>query len=310
MERGAYLMSEPKPLASLSAGLLARKGAARPAMRRQGLVHPGLEGHAPHGFGHDDLGWNDMGYDTDPAHGEAPQDHGHSVYHGPLAGAVMPHVEDVPSLNPDGTGEIEPELEAKQESVEQETPEIPEVVRQRAELSDRLRAAEAAEDGKEDDFNVADPEPVRSVLATKPVRVAAPQSVEPEIAEPVETDEVKPSEPELDEPESPVADASEAVATEPETVEDAAPAAARHVKEQRPSVPERAVRQAVKSAGNGRRAAFTLRVDPERHLRLRLACAVSGQSAQQLVTQALDDLLTKLPEIEDLADRVPRRMDG
>ena len=30
-------MGEPKPLASLSAGLLARKGAARPAMRRQPL---------------------------------------------------------------------------------------------------------------------------------------------------------------------------------------------------------------------------------------------------------------------------------
>ncbi len=52
-------MAEPKPLASLSAGLLARKGAARPAMRRQvSLGHDGL--------GHDDLGWNDMGYDVDP----------------------------------------------------------------------------------------------------------------------------------------------------------------------------------------------------------------------------------------------------
>jgi hypothetical protein len=56
-------MGEPKPLASLSAGLLARKGGARPAMRRQPLgsgpapVNPG---------GYDDLGWNDMGYDVDP----------------------------------------------------------------------------------------------------------------------------------------------------------------------------------------------------------------------------------------------------
>lgn len=55
-----------------------------------------------------------------------------------------------------------------------------------------------------------------------------------------------------------------------------------------------------------RRAAFTLRLDSDRHLRLRLASAVSGQSAQQLVTAALDELLTKIPEIEELAGRVTR----
>ena len=42
-------MSETKPLASLSAGLLARKGSAKPAMRPQ-MYHA-----------QDDLGWNDMG---------------------------------------------------------------------------------------------------------------------------------------------------------------------------------------------------------------------------------------------------------
>ena len=39
---------------------------------------------------------------------------------------------------------------------------------------------------------------------------------------------------------------------------------------------------------SGRRAAFTLRVDEIRHLKLRLACTMQGRSAQQLVTQALD----------------------
>ena len=52
---------------------------------------------------------------------------------------------------------------------------------------------------------------------------------------------------------------------------------------------------------DGRRAAFTLRVDAQRHLKLRLACAVRGRSAQQLVTEALDRLLEDLPHIEDLA---------
>ena len=55
----------------------------------------------------------------------------------------------------------------------------------------------------------------------------------------------------------------------------------------------------------GRKAAFTLRLDPERHLRLRLACAVTGRSAQQIVTGALDDMLAGIPEIEALASRVP-----
>ena len=55
----------------------------------------------------------------------------------------------------------------------------------------------------------------------------------------------------------------------------------------------------------GRKAAFTLRLDAERHLRLRLACAVTGRSAQQIVTGALDALLAAIPEIEALAERVP-----
>ena len=55
----------------------------------------------------------------------------------------------------------------------------------------------------------------------------------------------------------------------------------------------------------GRKAAFTLRLDAERHLRLRLATAVTGRSAQQIVTAALDALLATIPEIEALAERVP-----
>jgi hypothetical protein len=56
---------------------------------------------------------------------------------------------------------------------------------------------------------------------------------------------------------------------------------------------------------SGKKAAFTLRLDPERHLRLRLACAVAGRSAQQIVTSALDEFLETLPEVETMAQRVP-----
>jgi len=58
---------------------------------------------------------------------------------------------------------------------------------------------------------------------------------------------------------------------------------------------------------DGRRAAFTLRLDSERHLQLRLACTVSNRSAQQIVTEALDKLLAETPEIAALADHVRKR---
>ena len=55
------------------------------------------------------------------------------------------------------------------------------------------------------------------------------------------------------------------------------------------------------------KAAFTLRLDPERHLRLRLACAVDHRSAQQIVTEALDQYLLTMPELDALASKVPGR---
>lgn len=55
------------------------------------------------------------------------------------------------------------------------------------------------------------------------------------------------------------------------------------------------------------KTAFTLRLDAERHLRLRLACAVTGRSAQQIVTGALDDFLASLPELTAMAERVPAK---
>ena len=53
-------MNAPKAFASLSSGLLARKGSARPAMRRQNYGEVSTQGL-------DDLGWNDMGFDTAPS---------------------------------------------------------------------------------------------------------------------------------------------------------------------------------------------------------------------------------------------------
>ena len=59
--------------------------------------------------------------------------------------------------------------------------------------------------------------------------------------------------------------------------------------------------------GSKGKAAFTLRLDPARHLKLRLACAVNARSAQQLVTDALDQLLNGMPELDAMADKAKRR---
>jgi hypothetical protein len=61
-----------------------------------------------------------------------------------------------------------------------------------------------------------------------------------------------------------------------------------------------------KSEAFGRRAAFTLRLDAKRHLKLRLASTVRNRSAQQLVTEALDRFLNDIPEVEALAAQVQR----
>ena len=53
------------------------------------------------------------------------------------------------------------------------------------------------------------------------------------------------------------------------------------------------------------KAAFTLRLEAERHLRLRLACALTRRSAQHLVTEAVDQFLDSLPELGELAERLP-----
>lgn len=72
-----------------------------------------------------------------------------------------------------------------------------------------------------------------------------------------------------------------------------------------PAVTEGALARVVRQvAAKKGKAAFTLRLDQERHLRLRLASAVTGRSAQQLVTEALDQYLESLEGIEALASQI------
>jgi len=161
-------MSEPKPFASLSPSLLARKGGAKPAMRPQLQPLHQFQDNAAHEE-HHDLGWNDMGEPHDLAGGE------------------------VIALN--GGEPVEtPVLQA-----------VPEVVRQQDAI-------------------------VHSIVRPERPRVSA--------------------------------------------------------------------------LARGGKAAFTLRLDAQRHLQLRLASTVSNRSAQQLLTDALDRLLADMPDVAELASQV------
>jgi hypothetical protein len=220
--------SEAKPFASLSSGLLARKGAARPAMRPQGFAQ------GAHGL--EDLGWNDMGFEP-PKPAEAPRDADHDAF----GDDVVEH----PRAHPTGL-----------------TPVGSPVHNQQAEIENRLGDEEIGEEFDE----TAEPYDPEAVETAEPYD---PEAVETEIAEA---------------PATPT----------PALRVVAAPA------------PRRAPRPRSAPGSKGK-AAFTLRLDPDRHLKLRLACAVDGRSAQQIVTDALDQLLGRMPELDSMASKAKRK---
>jgi hypothetical protein len=211
------MMGEPKPLASLSAGLLARKGGARPAMRRAPLGM-GMGVAAPMaGEGYDDLGWNDMGYDVDPDQNAAAEPARMVDLKPLLAGSVLTHNAEAEHAVEDSVGhELTDALAAE---FEPEATPVPEIVRQQESLLDRVAA-------------------VARKVETRPA---------------------------------------------PKAKKERAPHALR-------------ARE---------KAAFTLRLDAERHLRLRLASAVTNRSSQVILTDLLDEYLASLPEIDAMASRLP-----
>ena len=197
-------MSEPKPFASLSSGLLARKGAARPAMR-------------PQGFGQ----W------AAASRGSRLERHGlRTAQAGRRAVATTTMTRSArrsttsrgPSDGPDAGPFAGPY--------------------QQAEIADRLARRGRPDEDFDETAELFETSPSRSRSGQLPAsgrrsRLAARGS------------------------------------------QRSAPA------------PRRAPRPRA-APGSKAKAAFTLRLDPARHLKLRLACAVGGRSAQLIVTDALD----------------------
>lgn len=132
------------------------------------------------------------------------------------------------------------------------------------------------------------PRAVPSEPVAPPPVVEQQRAIQASFAEPVE---VAPAEPETVEP--------VVVAAKP--VEAPKPAA-------KPAEVVRLVERQRRAPGSGPKAAFTLRLEQDRHLKLRLACAVTHRSAQQIVTDALDAFLASLPEVDAMAGHIPAKL--
>lgn len=133
------------------------------------------------------------------------------------------------------------------------------------------------------------------------------QAPEPVAAKPVPAEVValKPPAPVVRAPEVPAAPVAVEV---PEVVRRQAEIADRIAEAAVQKAEDRPVEAGRRSAlAAGRRAAFTLRLDAERHLKLRLACTIANRSAQQVVTDALDQFIANLPDVAELAAQVRKR---
>ena len=273
-------MNEARPYASLSSGLLARKGTAKPAMRPQN--YGSLE----------DLGWNDMGQGAAEPNAPPPP-----AEHVPSSIAALTPAPKIQRINP----------------TDAHLPASPEDDYYGAEEGDEGEEGYAAEAAFEPE-PVAPTEPV--AFEAEPVAPVAPVAFEPEpiepiVAEPIAAEPAAPFEvaiPDAAEPvaavETPPVVAQQRAILERFEAEDMVVAAAAAASADRAEIVPLPARQ---TGAGKRKAAFTLRLDAERHLRLRLACAVTRHSAQQIVARALDEALASIPEIEALASQVPAK---
>lgn len=241
-------MGEEK-FASLSSGLLARKGAAKPAMRRQGFINP--EGDVT-----EDLGWNDMGIETpQPLTGE-------TEFHGeaPLPEVRKQQVQLAEGLNGSGVEPIDPVGETSPTTVDETPP---------------TTVDEASEEVIEPKETSSYPSDGHGGLS--PMKASEPETNGHENA----VEESRHEEPGFEVPES----------DNSIRLSDQSPLSIKKSQQSAPVEVDVPAREKV---------AFTLRLDRERHLKLRLASAVTNQSAQRLVTEALDKFLEQHPEVQAL----------
>ena len=213
--------------ASLSPSLLARKGGAKPAMRRQSIAVAGAQAHQPgaHDAALEDLGWNDLGDTEEPVQSATPassqtDDDGIET----VITADPAHENDDDKPDEDRDDDFAPLARHARSTA---NPALPKAREGSPDLTSRAKAGAQNPDERSIAMRIAEAEAMTNAI---------PQA--------------------------------------------------------RPK---------------GKRTAFTLRLDAERHLKLRLACTLAGRSAQSLVTEALDTMIADMPELEALYARVQSR---
>ncbi|MEM1194718.1 MAG: hypothetical protein AAGH57_01325 [Pseudomonadota bacterium] len=269
--------------ASLGPTLLARKGGAKPAMRPQLTPLPddmaGLAALAEEQL--EDLGWNDMGSE------DAAND-----------------VADVESP-------LFPVKRAERTQTVLHSSNDPEWDQNLIDDTFDDEACEAAEDD-----NPAGPHPILDPLASADIVSLASHSAG---RPPANEDTSHVQQTAISNARNLLADANaeraEALEADLPEIEVEGPLLRekRSVSNKKPKKSAKAASKARKGgarsqskSGTGRRAAFTLRLDTDRHLKLRLAATMQGVSAQLLVTDALDALFDDIDELEALVERMKR----
>ncbi|MEO0870690.1 MAG: hypothetical protein AAFY19_01845 [Pseudomonadota bacterium] len=276
------MMSEAS-FASLGPTLLARKGGAKPAMRPQLTPLPEnmTEIAALADEQLEDLGWNDMGSDDIEPH--APQ-----VSAAALSADAFPLLSAKPGGKASAERQIvDPALftedngDFAEASEEDDNPRGPHPILDPLASADIVPFGAHSQDrapANEDTLDAASP-----VIRSQQKRLAR-RILEETAAEEMARAEALDNE-------------------QPVTLLRPKPgkSASKTTKSRK-----RSTKSASANNSSARRAAFTLRLDADRHLKLRLAATMQGISAQSLVTEALDALLHDIDDLDTLVERMKR----
>ena len=247
-------MGEPKAFASPSSGLLARKGAARPAMRPQGFGQVGA--------GLEDLGWNDMGFEApkpalapvrDDQHDAFGEELSEPALRNPLA-ALTPSAVADRLAGPRPAGRNRRPLRRLHRGIERRGI----CRRDRRTLRSRGRSRRSTRTTSDEDE--ARPRRRRCSRPSRTACVGAARAGR------------------------------------------RAPAPADGSRSRRSAAPRPRA-----APGSKAKAAFTLRLDAERHLKLRLACAVTGRRRSNWSPTRSTNCSARCPNSTSMADRAPRK---
>lgn len=269
-------VSEPHGFAALSSGLLARKGSAKPAMRRQDTSGFSMANFAADPAKMEDLGWNDWG------HGE-----GVPAIEDVATSSFMPMPGPLPAQAYDDFGI---HAETASDAFDLQDPTV---------NSEYLVAADT--NAELDALDLQHSQVVETVcFAGRDPEFDDPDVDHEEAAAYAAEDEGDDGSTSMPMA-SLVSELPEPVSRKPDVLLQIENLAER-INRNSTALPPRV------EAVDGRRAAFTLRLDADRHFRLRMAGLMLNRSAQAIVTEALDRYLSEHAELSALSQSASQRV--